>query len=77
MDWTKVTEQFVGYQTFPGPGASAFTNEVVQIATGLEEISDATKNLHTETEVTKDTIDTSDTVFSDDDKKVYNKVQRL
>ena len=76
-DWIKITDHFVGYQTFTGPGAPALTNEVVQIVTGFKEMSDATKNLYAETEAAKETIDSSDTAFPVDVTKVYDKVQQL
>ena len=77
MDWTKITKQFVGYQTFTGPGEPTLTNEVVQIATGFKGISDATKNLFAEGEAAKEIIDTTDLVFPTDVARVYNKVQQL
>jgi len=76
-DWTKITDCFVGYQTFSGPGAPALTTEVKQVATGFKEMLDATKNSHAETEAAKEDIDTLDLAFPADVKSVYKKVQRL
>lgn len=77
LDWTKITEHFVVFQTFTGPGAPALTNEVVQITTGFKEMSDTTKNLHVEAETAKEIVNTTDLVFPTDVARVYNKVQRL
>ena len=75
LDWTKLTEQFVGFQTFTGPDAPALTNEVVQIANGFKEMSDATKNSRAEFEAAKEVVDTADTYFPADVARIYNKVQ--
>ena len=74
LDWTKITDYFVGFQTFTGPGAPALTNEVVQIITGFKEMSDTTKYLRAETKATKETIDTVDLAFPTNVARVYNKV---
>ena len=76
-DWTKIADCFVGHQTFNGPGPLALINEVVQIANGFKEMSDATKNSCTEFEAAKEVIDTTDTAFLTDVARVYNKVQKL
>ena len=77
LDWMKLTEQFVGFQIFTGPGAPALTNEVVQIASGFKEMSDATKNSHAEFEAAKEVVNTTDTNFSTNVARIYNKVQQL
>ena len=77
LDWTKITEQFIEYQTFTGLGTPALTNEVVQIATGFKEMSEAKKIFCAETEATKETIDTTNTDFPTGVTMIYNKVQQL
>ena len=77
LDWTKLTEQFVGFQIFTAPGAPALTNEVVQITYGFKEMSDTTKNSCSEFEAAKEVVDTTDDNFPTDVARIYNKVQQL
>ena len=72
LDWTKLTEQFFGFQTFTGLGAPALTNEVVHIANCFKEMSDATKNSCAEFEAAKEVVDTTDTNFPTDVPSIYN-----
>ena len=76
-DYIKITDCFVGYQTFTVPDISALTTEVTQIATGFKNMLNATKNSRAETKAAKEIIDTLDLAFSADVKLVYEKVQRL